>query len=98
VGHTFTSDYSRRFRTDLPPDSLNCPCRFQDRSWLHLIYECPCYHHHRINYEIWGNRLLTDMEPSKLFHENALLFLLFLQQSHAAFLPESGQETPFDPR
>jgi hypothetical protein len=38
-----------------------------------------------------------DMEPSELFHEHALPFPLFLQQSRAAFLPESGQETPFDP-
>ena len=67
------------------------------RSWYHLVYECPRYTHSRSDRKIWDDHSLDLCEQSELFHAHALPFVLFLQQSRAAFVPESVPEAPFDP-
>ena len=47
--------------------------------------------------KIWDDHSLDLCEQSELFHAHALPFVLFLQQSRAAFVPESVPVVPFDP-
>jgi hypothetical protein len=97
IGHAFTSDYSKRFKPDLPPEASACPCGFEDRSFHHLVYNCARYQRFRVDYDIVGNWDLEDRDPEELFHDSAFVFLQYLSKSRAAFLPETGPTGPFDP-
>ena len=96
VQHSFTSNYTRRHRPDLPPEAQACPCGFVDRSIHHLLYDCARYEpkHH---YPLFLRRHLSTVPPDELFGLHAYSLLLFLQESGAASRPEVGPISPFDP-
>ncbi|KAH9020766.1 hypothetical protein EDB84DRAFT_1441693 [Lactarius hengduanensis] len=98
--HSFTSDYAKRHRPDLPPEASACPCGYPDRSFVHLIYECPRYERARGRYITWLSVQYTV--PTDLFTGGELYdpydFLVFLQKTGAASRPEMGPlVAPFDP-
>ena len=97
VGHAFISDYTRRFRPDIPADERYCACGYEDHSFIHILYECPRYQNTR-----WlaSEELDWTHHPPDFFFsetENARIFLKFLHHSRAAFKPPSRLEAPFDP-
>lgn len=90
VGHAFISDYTRRFRPDIPPDEYFRECGYADRSFYHLVYECPRFAHARAQrapHEHW-----QDLDPHNLMGENShqcQKFITYLIQSRAAHKPYS---------
>ena len=97
VGHAFTSDYTRRFRLDIPESENACECGFNDRSWTHLIYACPLFHHARDRAAFqcrWA-----DKSPHELFTDSygTRTLMGFLTYSHAAYKPLTQPAVPFDP-
>ena len=97
MGHTFTLDYSHRFQPDIPETDLGCKCSHQDRSWLHLVYECPRFeaaHHAVAPHERW-----TNISPHELMadRDGARQFIGYLTTSRAVFKPQDELTTPFDP-
>ena len=98
VGHAFTTDYTRRFRPDIPLDQYTCECGYPDRSFYHLVYECPRFTRARSQsapFERW-----EDLDPHHLMGEDShqcQKFVNFLIQSRAAHKPSSPPEVPFDP-
>ena len=97
VGHAFISDYTRRFRPDIPEDENYCACGFPDHSFHHVLYDCPRYAGARIS--AGGLRQWDDESPLYYFRDfySSRQFLDFLQISRAAFLPPQRAAGPFDP-
>ena len=97
VGHAFTSDYTCRFRPDIPKSENACECSFNDRSWTHLIYACPLFRHahDRAAFRCWW----ADKSPHKLFADSygTRALLGFLTYSCAAYKPLTQPAVPFDP-
>jgi hypothetical protein len=90
VGHGFFSDYSTRFRKDLPDKSHFCPCGTAPRDMMHLIYDCPRFQHIRnqrnfreINHHTPPDTFFTDPDA-------ALIFAKFLLEGCVGFKPEEG--------
>jgi hypothetical protein len=90
VGHGFFSDYSTRFRKDLPDESHFCPCGTAPRDMMHLIYDCPRFQHirnqhdyHEINPHTPPDTFFTDPDA-------ALTFANFLSEGCIGFKPEEG--------
>ena len=97
VGHAFTSDYTCRFRPDIPKSDNACECGLNDRSWTHLIYACPLFHHARNRASPLSNWL--NKSSHKLFADKygTHALLGFLTYSRAAFKPFTPPTVPFDP-
>lgn len=97
VGHAFTSDYARRFRTDIPEEENHCICGFPDHSFHHLLYDCP--RHTQAHLTAGGNRRWDNESPLFYFRDihSSRQFLEFLQIPRAAFLPLQRMAVPFDP-
>jgi len=96
VQHSFTAEYTRRHRPDLPPEAQDCPCGFPDRSIPHLLYDCVRFEHKR-RYPRFLRRHLSTVPPDELFGLHAYDLLLYIQESGAASRPEVGPTGPFDP-
>ena len=76
---------------------LGCECGYNDRSWLHQVYECPRFkaaHHAVAPHEWW-----TNLSPHELMADwdEARQFIGFLATTRAAFKPQDELSTPFDP-
>ena len=97
VGHAFISDYSRRFRPDIPEEENRCLCGFPDHSFHHLLYDCP--RHTQARLMAGGQRQWDDESPLYYFRDfhSSRQLLDFLQISRAAFLPVQRAAAPFDP-
>ena len=98
MGHTFTSDYSWRFRPDILEDQLACQCSWPSHSFHHLLYECPRGYPFRLqtNWD-WHGRWWLDQPPDYFFHKGAQTFLEYLQATQLGFKPPSDPSEPFDP-
>ncbi len=94
--HSFTSEYTRRHRPNLPPEAQHCPCSFMDRSICHLLYDCTRYESQR-THPLYLRRHMSTVPPEELFGLHAYTLLLFLQKTGAASRPETGPSGPFDP-
>ena len=97
VGHAFTSDYSHRFRPDIPKCEHKCECGFPDRSFIHMVFACPRFTRARLrasHFSNWQSFLPTYLlsDPYGTRH-----FLGFLTFSRAAYKPLSVLAVPFDP-
>ena len=97
VGHAFTSDYTRRFRPDIPEDENYCSCGFPDHSFHHILYDCP--QHTEARQSAGGDREWDEESPLYYFRDfqSSRQFLDFLQISRAAFLPPQRTGDPFEP-
>jgi hypothetical protein len=91
VGHGFFSNYSSRFRKDLPPEAHYCPCGNGPRDMMHLMYYCPRYDYIRSKRE-FAQTMNHHTPPDQFFTEpdSALLFAQFLSEGRVAFKPEEG--------
>jgi hypothetical protein len=91
VGHGFFSNYSSRFRKDLPPEAHYCPCGNGPRDMMHLMYYCPRYDHIRSARHF--DQIMNHHTPPDQFFTDpdcALLFAQFLSEGRVAFKPEEG--------
>jgi hypothetical protein len=90
VGHGFFSDYSTRFRKDLPDESHFCPCSTAPHNMMHLIYDCPRFQHIR-NQRDFGE-INQHTSPDTFFTDpdSALTFAKFLSEGCIGFKPEEG--------
>jgi hypothetical protein len=90
VGHGFFTDYSSRFRKDLPPESHYCPYGNGPRNMLHLMYYCPRHDHIRAKREF--AQMMHHTSPDQFFTEPeyALTFAQFLSEGRVSFKPEEG--------
>ena len=79
--------------------SLACECGFPDRSFYHLVYDCPvtacgarqiAAHH-----ADWHQMDPQELLGTKTAHRT--MFIIFLAQSRAAFTPLTRPAVPFDP-
>ena len=97
VGHAFISDYTRRFRPDIPEEENHCSCGFPDHSFHHILYECP--RNTQARQLAGGHRQWDSDSPDYYFRDrsSSSQFLEFLQISRAAFLPPQQMNAPFDP-
>ena len=97
VGHAFTSDYTRRFRPDIPEDENYCACRFPDHSFHHILYDCPQYT--EAHQSAGGQRQWDDESLLYYFRDaqSSKQLLDFLQISRAAFLPPQRTGEPHEP-
>ena len=97
VGHAFVSDYTRRFRPDIPESDNACECGWPDRSWLHVVYECPRFNASRE--AAYPHTRWVDLSPTDLLTDpsNTRAFMGYLQHSRAAFKPRNDPTVPFDP-
>jgi hypothetical protein len=91
VGHGFFSNYSSRFRKDLPPEAHYCPCGNGPRDMMHLMYYCPRYDYIRSKHE-FAQTMNHHTPPDQFFTDpdSALLFAQFLEEGQVAFKPEEG--------
>ena len=98
VGHAFTSDYSHRFRPDIPEDQLACQCGWPSHSFHHFLYECPRGYpfQRQANWD-WHSHRWLDQPPDFFFHKGAQTFLGYLQATRLGFKPPSDLSAPFDP-
>ncbi|KAH9171877.1 hypothetical protein EDB89DRAFT_2070432 [Lactarius sanguifluus] len=102
--HSFTSDYTKRHRPDLPPPEVAfCPCSFRDRSFYHLVYDCPRFVQQRVDLFSSRSQIARVPEdvtpPIDLFTGNGDMpyaSCLFLQQTGATSRPEAGALPPAD--
>ncbi|KAH9028760.1 hypothetical protein EDB85DRAFT_2147711 [Lactarius pseudohatsudake] len=84
--HSFMSDYTSIHCPDLPPEAAHCQCGFPDKSFYHLIYDCPLFAAQR-HYHLFSSRRPESTEPLDLFTGEGDVthdFCLFLQSSGAA--------------
>jgi hypothetical protein len=90
VGHGFFSDYSTRFRKDLPDESHFCPCGTAPRDLMHLIYNCPRFQHIRNQCDF--GEINHHTPPDTFFTDpySALTFANFLSEGRVGFKPEEG--------
>src|SRR6266702_1568506 len=77
VQHSFTAEYTKRHRPDLPPEAQACLCSFSDQSISHLLYDCMRYEH-KCCYPLFLRRHLSTVLPDELFgwHAYSVTFLL----------------------
>jgi hypothetical protein len=90
VGHGFFSDYSTRFRKDLPDEAHFCPCSTAPCDMMHLIYDCPRFQHIRNQRDF---SKINPHTPSDTFFTDpdaALIFAKFLLEGCIGFKPEEG--------
>lgn len=40
VGHAFTVEYTRRFKSDFEPLDVICECGFEERTLAHIVFDC----------------------------------------------------------
>ena len=105
VGHAFTSDYTARFRPDIPLDQLACSCGWPTHSFDHLILHCPrgraarstvsrasSYRDASVRRVPWH---LTS--PHEFFTRRAEDFVSFIHLSRVGFKPPTDLNAPFDP-
>ncbi|KAH9017406.1 hypothetical protein EDB84DRAFT_1628878 [Lactarius hengduanensis] len=86
-------------RPDLPPEAAHCQCGFPNKSFYHVIYDCPAYEQQR-KYHLFSSRRPEHTKPLELFTgegDVAHDLCLFLQDSGAASQPENVPPMPFDP-
>ena len=104
MGHAFTSDYTARFRPDIPVDQLACSCGWPTHSFDHLILHCPLgrvarsavscvsvYRDANVRRVSWR---LTS--PHEFFTRRAEDFVAYIHLSRAGFKPPSELNVPFD--
>jgi hypothetical protein len=90
VGHGFFSDYSTRFRKDLPDESHFCPCGTAPRTMMHLIYDCPRFQHIRNQRDYQEINQYTSPDTFFTDPDSALTFANFLLEGCVGFKPEEG--------
>ncbi|KAF8261662.1 hypothetical protein EI94DRAFT_1809968 [Lactarius quietus] len=88
VGHAFTSDYTKRFRPDIPPDELYCECGFTDCSWFHLVYDCPRFEEARTTAA--GHARWDSFSPQDLMGTDAALCGMFYDFLHISRAVTNG--------
>jgi hypothetical protein len=57
VGHLFTGEYTHRFKRDFQPLDIICKCGYEERTILHILFDCPLFQHARDEACIDNNRL-----------------------------------------
>ena len=105
MGHAFTSDYTARFRPDIPLDQLACSCGWPTHSFDHLVLHCPRGHAARSavsrasSYRDASVRRVPWRltSPHEFFTRRAEDFVHFIHLSRAGFKPPSDLNVPFDP-
>jgi hypothetical protein len=95
VGHGFFSDYSTRFRKDLPDESHFCPCGTAPRTMMHLIYDCPRFQHIRNQRDFQVIDNYTSPDTFFTDPDVALIFAKFLSEGRVGFKPEEGPIVEF---
>jgi hypothetical protein len=90
VGHGFFSDYSTRFRKDLPDESHFCPCGTAPHTMMHLIYDCPRFQHIRNQHDFQEINHYTSPDTFFTDPDSALTFANFLSEGRITFKPEEG--------
>ena len=69
VGHTFTSEYTRRFGPDLDGDEVACPCGWPVHSFCHILYDCRL--HNQARFDAKGQLPQAESELSILGTETS---------------------------
>jgi hypothetical protein len=87
VGHGFFSDYSTRFRKDLPDESHFFPCGTAPRNMMHLIYDCPRFQHIRNQRNYCKINPYTPPDTFFRDPDAALTFANFLSEGCIGFKP-----------
>lgn len=98
VGHTFTAEYTRRFKREFEPLDVICECGYEERTLAHIIFDCPLFLRARNETDI-DNRC---MRPSlyDLFGsiDGAKQLFAFLDKTPASHKPARAPCLPGVPR
>ena len=104
VSHVFTSDYTARFRPNIPLDQLACSCGWPTHSFDHLVLHCPLRRAARSAISRASTYRDANIcrvpwrftSPHEFFTRQAEDFVAYIHLSHAGFKPPSDLNVPFD--
>ena len=97
IRHSFTAEYTRRFKKDFPLDVI-CECGNEERTILHMIFDCPLLQHARDVANIDNNRLRPTIYDLFSTTGGAKQLFWFLERAPAAHKPTNSPWLPGTPR
>ena len=98
VGHSFTAKYTRRFKKDFEPLDVICECSYEERTLLHIIFDCPLFQRARDEAHIDNDRFHPTIYNLFSTTEGALCLFQFLERAPASHKPSRRPWLPGIPR
>ena len=98
VGHSFTAEYTRRFKQDFQPLDVICECGNEERTIHHIIFDCPLFQSARDAAQIDDNRLHPTIYELFSTSSGAKQLFQFLERAPAAHKPLKSPWLPGTPK
>jgi hypothetical protein len=98
VGHSFTAEYTRRFKKDFEPLDVICECGYEERTLLHILFDCPLFQRARDEACIDNDRFHPTVYDLFSTPEGAQKLLQFLEHAPASHKPSRSPWLPGIPR
>ena len=98
VGHSFTAEYTRRFKKDFQPLDVICECGQEERTIIHIIFDCPLLQSARDAAQINSNRLRPNIYDLFSTPSGAQQLFQFLERAPAAHKPSKSPWLPGIPK
>ncbi|KAF8264275.1 hypothetical protein EI94DRAFT_1871338 [Lactarius quietus] len=98
VGHSFTAEYTRRFKKDFEPLDVICECGSGERTLAHIIFDCELFSRARNEAQIDNRRTRPSLHDLFASLNGARQLLHFLQRATPAHKPTRTPWLPGVPR
>ena len=98
VGHSFTAEYTRRFKRDFEPLDVICECGSEERTLAHIVFDCHLSLRARNEAQIDNRRIRPSIYDLFDSIDGAKQLFKFLEQAPSAHKPSKPPWLPGVPR
>ncbi|KAF8259982.1 hypothetical protein EI94DRAFT_1812359 [Lactarius quietus] len=98
VGHSFTAEYTRRFKKEFEPLDVICKCGYEERTLPHIIFDCMLFDRAQDEAQIDNRRVRPSIYNLFSTLDGARQLFKFLGRAAAAHKPASAPWLPGVPR
>ena len=98
VGHSFTAEYTHRFKWDFEPLEVICECGNGERTLLHIVFDCMLFERAREEARIDSGRLQPTIYELFSTSVGAQRLFQFLERAPASHKPAKSPWLPGTPK